>query len=140
MAQITGKEKRTLFGAAGIGGNLVWDPFNEHYDDLTGAGNNSWNARVRWSNVGGTVSIDASDANNPYGLPTLKGTSATTRINRRLYLDEIGLVPGDYISAAILANAASGSYYARLTFRDSGGVSLGTASSSTIALSGTNYS
>lgn len=117
--------------------NLMWDPFNQYYDDIAGTGDNSWNDRTRWSNVGGTVSMDDSDASNPYGLPTLKGTSSTTRINRRIYLDETGLVPGDVVSAAVLANAASGSYFCRITFRDAGAVSLGTETGSTVALTGT---
>lgn len=115
----------------------MWDPFNIYYDDIAGSGDNSWNDRTRWSNLGGTVSIDTADGSNPYSLPTLKGDASNTRLNRRLYIDELGVYPGDVISAGALVNAASGTYYLRITFRDSGGTSISTADSATAALSGT---
>lgn len=95
------------------GTNLLWDPIFQHTDEIA-----NWNGISWWQ--GGTSSLAiVRDSGNPWGSDKLLRVT-TNQKGKGTYLDAVGLAPGDVISAAINCTVSTGTYYARLYFRESG--------------------
>lgn len=79
--------------------NLAFDPLNRrlHVDE-------NLDGRTRWYNTSTYITRVDPDANNPFGLPTMRVNSTVAGHNtgRRFWLDEMGLRPGDALSVGML--------------------------------------
>lgn len=101
--------------AGGLGGqdeNLMWDEYNYHVESK-----DAWDGRAWWEDNAG-ISIVADDGGSPYDSKIIRTTASAK--GKGTYLADIGLAPGDVISAGMMCKAASGTYACRLVFRTTG--------------------
>jgi len=106
------------------------DPFNA--DLLTTASlSASWGGRLRWQNAV-TLSAVSPDANNPYGLPTLRFGTGSSSAGKRFWLDELGAKVGDTLHFGIEARAVSDQFRLAARFFDAAGAFTGTQISGVI--------
>lgn len=120
-----------VLSRGGMSANLVYDPYNQFID------RNQWDGAT-WFEGASSVSIEV-DSSHPYGGRTLR--QSTSAKGRGIYLDRVGLAPGDVISAAIQCKAASGTWALRLIFRTTGptGSAISTPTGSSHTFSGDTY-
>ena len=121
-----------VLSRGGMASNVVWDPYNEHVEDKGLFDGKSW-----WQDST-TLSIVV-DSSHPYGGKTLRTTGSG--YGKGVYLSDVGLAPGDVVSAGLMCKAASGTYACRLIFRTTGpGASaVSTLTGSTHTFSGDTY-
>ena len=112
--------------------NLMWDSLQQHINDK-----GNWSGKSWWQD-NSAVSVIA-DSTHPYNGKTIRSTASG--YGRGLYLKEVGLAPGDVISAGIMCKAATGTYRCRLIFRQTGpgGSATGTADGSYHTFSDDTY-
>ena len=101
--------------------NLVPDPFFQYV-----ALDQSWRGLYRWYLPAQGLLVP-NDAGNPFGAPTLRIPTGATTCGKIIYLNEVGLQPGDTVSAAALLNAGSGGVRVYIRFQDTDGVEISSA-------------